>query len=91
EIFSDLGFNGQTKEIKINIHGKIDLKNTEPHSVFLEIISLSPQFYEYQKSFTEQILNSADPFAEAIPVFSNIQNGYGIFAGFNSLNFELQF
>jgi hypothetical protein len=51
---------------------------------FLEGNTLSEEAYLYLTTYLQNIANRNNPFAEHINVYSNIQNGLGIFAGINS-------
>ena len=53
-----------------------------PKEVYLDAYSLSENMFLYEKSYLTQQYNKVDPFAEPSNVFSNIKNGYGIFAGY---------
>lgn len=50
---------------------------------WLEVVGMSADYYKYQKSYIKQVVNQKNPFASVIEVYSNIQNGVGIFAGYN--------
>lgn len=50
---------------------------------WLELVSMSEDYYKYQKSYINQVTNISNPFASPIEVYSNIENGVGIFAGYN--------
>ncbi|HET6556595.1 MAG TPA: DUF4249 family protein [Prolixibacteraceae bacterium] len=50
---------------------------------WLEVVGMSEDYYKYQKSFIKQVVNQKNPFASVIEVHTNIQNGVGIFAGYN--------
>ena len=50
---------------------------------WLELVGMSEDYYKYQKSYIKQVVNQKNPFASVIEVYSNIQNGVGIFAGYN--------
>jgi hypothetical protein len=39
------------------------------------------EYYFYKKSVMQSFDGQLDPFAEPVQVYSNIQNGVGIFAG----------
>ncbi len=80
-LFDDQLFNN--KEISLNI----DLKDYNPvrnKKVYIELTSLSRAGYLYQKTIEEYELARNDPFAEPVMIHSNIQNGFGIFAGYSS-------
>lgn len=73
-------FDGKTKQINLLVDKYYyDLKK------YLEVVlvNCTPEYYLYSRSYDLQRWNEYDPFSEPIPVFSNIENGYGIFAGFN--------
>jgi len=50
---------------------------------WLEIISMSEDYYKYQKTYINQVANLSNPFSTTIEVYTNIENGVGIFAGYN--------
>ncbi len=84
-IFDDMFFNGGTYTVKMNIgtwhlmsdHEKCHYKI----HIFLE--SLSEEYFKYLKSRTLHKANEDNLFTEPVPVFSNIENGIGIFAGYS--------
>lgn len=94
-LFNDLLFDGQSKileiEIPSNFKGNEDgyewSYNTIGLKVYLHNISKS---YYYYRSSLEQYQNaSGNPFAQPVQVFSNVENGFGIFAGSQINYFEL--
>lgn len=52
-------------------------------SFTLEVAQISKELYDYQKSLRAFNNTSNNPFAEPVPVYSNIKNGLGIFAAYN--------
>ncbi|MBL0016313.1 MAG: DUF4249 domain-containing protein [Bacteroidia bacterium] len=48
----------------------------------VRFLTLSRDFFEFATSYQKQKLNNNNPFAEPTQVYSNIENGLGIFAGF---------
>jgi Domain of unknown function (DUF4249) len=48
----------------------------------LQLSNISKEFYDYQVSLQDFFESSNNPFAEPIPVYSNIKGGLGCFAGF---------
>jgi hypothetical protein len=94
-LFNDLLFDGQSKTLEIEIPSNFkgnenDYEwsyNTIGLRVYLHNISKS---YYYYRSSLEQYQNaSGNPFAQPVQVFSNIENGFGIFAGSQINYFEL--
>ncbi len=45
--------------------------------------------YLYRRSIDDYENAQGDPFAEPVQVYSNIENGYGIFAGFSKSTYEI--
>ncbi len=60
------------------VNGEIVKK--EAH-YFLDIITISKAGYNYFSTYVQNVTNRGNPFTEPVNTFSNIQNGYGIFAG----------
>lgn len=76
-VFSDRSFNGQPRSIPFITPFGYAL-GTPKYLVVTE--SLSEQYFKYFKSI-EDYKKGAGVFGEATPVFSNIRNGVGIWAG----------
>ena len=83
--FKDTLFNGQTHQIELSSN-----YNAPEHtSFFVQILYVSAAYYEYLKSARLHEPTQDNPFAEPVSVYSNVENGYGIFAGYSSQTFEL--
>ena len=83
---NDKSFNGKDFRIKILIHqGNIlhDRKQRGKGMITVYLNSLSKEFYKYALSFSEQIETGDNPFTEPVKVYSNIENGLGVFAGYS--------
>lgn len=65
-------------------------KNGISHKYKLEVFSCSKANFEYRKRMALQSDNNDDPFAEPIPITNNINNGYGIFGGFNHMFYPFE-
>jgi hypothetical protein len=89
-LFNDEMINGEQLEIKlsarININHEPDGLNTAFH-----IASISPTLYRYRKQEIRHIVSGYDLWnpIEPVPMYSNITNGYGVFAGYSSRSFLL--
>lgn len=55
----------------------------EEFVVEVELRSINRDYYLFLSSLDLQMQTSGDPFAEPAPVYSNIENGLGIFAGYS--------
>lgn len=62
-----------------------DIKQSDTANIYIEIKSVSKDFYLYQKTLKEYYNSINNPFSEPAEVYSNIKLGYGIFAGYNSV------
>lgn len=51
--------------------------------VFVELRSITEEYYKYQSSLARQLIVRQDPFAEPVTIFNNIEGGYGNFSGFS--------
>ena len=87
-LFNDLLFNGQNKSLKIEIPND-DYKGSEGDyqwsyetiSLRIYLHNISPSYYYYRTSLELYQNASGNPFAQPVQVFSNIENGFGVFAG----------
>ncbi|MFN3916886.1 MAG: DUF4249 domain-containing protein [Flavobacteriales bacterium] len=75
--FSDNLFNGQTKVFTCETYQ--DFPNNDK---FLIVLSrLSEDFYKYKKTIMAYWNSHGNPFAEPVRVHTNVEGGFGIFAG----------
>ena len=74
--FSDKLIDGEEYELVILLDKEL-LKG----KTYFKLYSLSREYYLFAKSRFPKSKNHNDPFAEPVQVYSNIQNGVGIFAG----------
>ena len=87
-LFNDLLFNGQNKNLKVEIPND-DYKviegayqwSYETISLRIYLHNISPSYYYYRTSLELYQNSSGNPFAQPVQVFSNIENGFGVFAG----------
>jgi len=76
--FSDATFNGTN--IVLNLSTYIYSYNTNETKILIDLYSISEEYYNYLKS--KSLYEESDPaFSEPVQIFSNIENGLGIFAG----------
>ncbi len=81
-VFSDNLINGQTYPLKVQVDKYNFYEDT--NMVYFYLNSVSKDFYLYVISFSMNVNNQDNPFAEPVQVYENINNGYGIFAGYSS-------
>lgn len=93
-VFTDDLFNMETYTMNINYGGIYYLFDTGVEQIsfydlIIEVRSVSENYYNYKKTLiTHQETQEGDVWngvGEPLNVFSNIDNGYGIFAGFSKV------
>ncbi len=57
-------------------------------TAYLQVLYISETYYEYLKTARLHDETRDNPFAEPLNVYGNVENGYGIFAGYSSRTFE---
>ena len=94
-LFDDALFDGNTR--KITLTTSFRYSSCSPSSeceaetdVTLYLRKTSEAYYRYKETSKLQDDLSANPFAEPVPVFNNIENGFGIFAGYNVSAYPLE-
>ena len=58
--------------------GNHDLKK-----VYVELRTITQEYYKYHSSLARQLIVRQDPFAEPVTIYNNIEGGYGNFSGFS--------
>ena len=67
----------------------IDAVNEELGIVEVEVRTVSPEYYYYFVSVMRQRVTLQDPFAEPVPIYTNIDGGLGNFSSFSSVIYEV--
>ena len=87
-LFNDLLFNGQTKSLEISIPNNERSWDEDGYiwsyryiGLRFYLYNISQDYYYYRRSLELYNQTNGNPFAQPVQVFSNIQNGFGIFAG----------
>jgi hypothetical protein len=83
-LFRDDGFDGRRRTLDVEIAYDAPSGGfPEVRRAFVVLFaSLSEDLYRYAETAPQQALFGENPFAEPLRVYSNLSNGYGIFAGF---------
>lgn len=83
-IFSDKKMKASQNTIQLDINNYITgYSESVPITFEIMLFSISKNYYTYALSFYKQILANKDFYSEPSSVYSNIENGYGIFAGYS--------
>jgi hypothetical protein len=71
---------------KISFTGSFQFRPNEQRlgNFLVELRTVSPEYYFYHRSLARLSLAGSDPFSEPVILYSNIENGQGVFAGFMS-------
>lgn len=84
EVFENSQFYGSSS---ISINGKLyKSKPIEKDSrkIVMKLYNISKEFYDYEISLYKSIDADENPFAEPTPIYTNVKNGLGCFAGYNT-------
>ena len=95
-LFNDLLFNGQNKvlEFEIPFYDESGYEDGYEWSykisgIRIYLHNISKSYYYYRTSLELYQNTSGNPFAQPVQVYSNIENGFGIFAGSQITYFDL--
>jgi len=51
--------------------------------VYVELRTITQEYYKYHSTLARQLIVRNDPFAEPVTIFNNIEGGFGNFSGFS--------
>lgn len=94
-IFSDDLFEGRSYEIMVDtwvndFSRYEDEFDIDPdHKIFIQVKSISEDYFNFFNTVALQNWTSGDPFSEPVQVFSNVENGFGIFAGYQTTWYQI--
>ena len=77
----------QEEEEMVEEEGEDDLEHAG-FTAYLQVLYISETYYEYLTTARLHDETRENPFAEPLNVYGNVENGYGIFAGYSSRTFE---
>ncbi len=84
-LMKDVNFNRTLKHLKLTVASSELVEYTDPstnrtYRPYVKVYRITEGQFRYIKSYHANINASDNPFAEPVNVFSNVNNGYGIFA-----------
>jgi Domain of unknown function (DUF4249) len=82
-LVEDTGRDGLSLEIQVPLNVLVDSKMEILGDIFVELRSVSAEYYLFLSSLSRQRSNREFPFAEPVTLFNNITNGQGVFAGYS--------
>ncbi|HPR60404.1 MAG TPA: DUF4249 domain-containing protein [Prolixibacteraceae bacterium] len=94
-IFTDDMINGESYEIKFTANfqdyssNEMDYEAGEFRKVNLVLQSLNADMFYYLRSIDAQEYSDYMMFTEPVPIYSNVENGFGVFAAYASSEIEI--
>ncbi len=82
-IINDDLFDGQQHSISFETDNFISYYESESIFYYVELNSLSSDLYNYYRSYNQYVETNGSPFTEPVKVYTNIENGFGIFGGYS--------
>jgi hypothetical protein len=82
--FSDKLFQGKSASFKLHL---VNNPKSLDYTIYLKIAHISKVYYDYEKTFSESI---SDLNFNQEAVSNNIENGMGIFAGYNAITVTIK-
>ena len=89
-VFSDDIFNGKSytfefliDENYLTLNGETDNSGPDLNQIKLFMSRITEEYYFYETSYEEYNLNNDNYFSQPVQVYTNIENGLGIFAGYS--------
>lgn len=84
--FSNGKFIGRTKQFDMYVDEQY---TSGLHDLKVRVFTLSKDFFEFAISYQKQKTSAGNPYAEPTQVYSNIESGLGIFAGYAVTEIDL--
>ncbi len=81
-LFTEEALAGNQGELSFSGAFKYRREDQELGDFIIELRSVSPEYYYYHRSLARQFQASHDPFSEPVILYTNVENGLGVFAGF---------
>ncbi len=83
-LFDDKNFNGNPISYSFPLQVNINPRKELIGKMFAELRTVSEEYFLFHNSLSRQQTNSTSPLKEPVMVYANIENGQGIFAGYNA-------
>lgn len=94
-LLRDIHFNGQEKELRMyasssSLEPGVQWQSTDTSYASVRMYHVTPEFYNFVKSYRSAQDASGNPFAEPFNVTTNVKGGYGVFAIVSEEMFEVR-
>lgn len=83
-LLKDESFAGEDVNLTIEGNFSFNIEKYLPGTFSVEIRTVSEAYYLYYTTLVNQSQANEDELVEALPVFENVENGNGIFAGYST-------
>lgn len=90
-LMKDESFDGQEVNLTIEGNFNFNIEKHLPGTFSVEIRTVSEAYYLYYTTLVNQSHASSDLPGDHVPVFDNVENGNGIFAGYSSSTTNFSF
>jgi len=80
-LFNDIPFEGKDMEFTYLRNKSMYNEEYKNRYLIIELYHINEDFFKYYQKIVEQNFNSEESLNEPVQLYSNIENGYGIFAG----------
>lgn len=84
-LFEDKKINGMPVKYTFPLDVELEKNRQLLGDVYAELRTVSKEYYLYYNSLSRQRTSAGGPFAEPVILYNNIENGQGIFAGYNPI------
>ena len=89
-LLRDVHFNGGQKVLTMYVESSlldnyIDPTTGRTHRPYVNVIRITKEHFKFMKSFSLYWNTEDNPFAEPVNVFTNVNNGYGIFSAYTKI------
>jgi hypothetical protein len=83
-LFEDSSFNGRRVNFSFPIQTLIEPDRELLGQLYLELRTVSEDYYRFYSSVARQQENPGPPYTEPVIVYSNVEQGRGVFAGYHA-------
>lgn len=89
--FSDDLFNGETFTLDVLVNSFYINPLFGGTQLYVSISRISEEYYNYQTSYQRYLQSQGNPFAQPVQVYTNIEHGLGVFAGYSTSSQSIEF
>jgi hypothetical protein len=88
-----VNFNGKQKQVRFYVNS-YDMQviidpSGQVHKPVIRVSRITEAYFKFVKSYNVYYNSSDNPFAEPSNVYTNVKNGYGVFATFTEAQKDL--